>query len=98
MITFDRQFAPLRQLIQRYPDYTPAAMILAIALRQSGDFARPRQGGTEVHSAIPRHIVQFWDRDPPADVRELMASWQALNPGHRWSGLKTRPFTPSPKR
>jgi tetratricopeptide (TPR) repeat protein len=83
----DQQFQPLRQLIQKYPDYTPAAMILAIALRQSGAFTRPRQADAEVHSAIPRHIVQFWDRDPPEDVRELMASWQALNLGHRWSGF-----------
>jgi tetratricopeptide (TPR) repeat protein len=83
----DRQLAPLQQLIQKYPDYTPAAMILAIVLRQSGEFARPRQADTAVHSAIPRHIVQFWDRDPPEDVRELMASWQKLNPAHRWTGF-----------
>ena len=82
----DQQFERLRTLIRQHPDYTPAAMILAIALRQSGQFA-PRTANAQLHSAIPRHIVQFWDRDPPEDVRALMATWQQLNSGHRWSGF-----------
>jgi tetratricopeptide (TPR) repeat protein len=80
----DSQFEPLRKLIEQHPDYTPAAMIATIALRQHGDFA-PRTGSEITSSAIPRLIVQFWDDDPPEDVRRLMASWQELNPGYTWT-------------
>ena len=81
----ETQFAPLRDLVRQHSDYTPAAMILAIALRQSGQFQPPHVTEKDVRSPIPRHIVQFWDREPPEDVRELMTSWQTLNPGHRWT-------------
>lgn len=80
----ESQFEPLRRLIQDHPDYTPAAIIAAIALRQHGDFA-PHSLGGEISSAIPRTIFQFWDNDPPEDVRHLMASWRELNPGYAWT-------------
>ena len=79
------QFEPLRRLIREHPDYTPAAIIAAIALRQHGELA-PRNPTTNVASSpIPRTIFQFWDDDPPEDVQYLMASWQQLNPGYTWT-------------
>ncbi len=81
----ESQLEPLRQLIKGHPDYTPAAIIAAIALRQHGDLA-PRSPTTEhAASPIPRTIFQFWDDDPPEDVRHLMTSWQELNPAYAWS-------------
>jgi tetratricopeptide (TPR) repeat protein len=81
----EKQFGPLRDLVLQHPDYTPAAMTLAIALRQSGQFLRLKITSNGFLSPIPRQIVQFWDREPPEDVRELMTSWQTLNPEHRWA-------------
>ena len=50
------QFEPLRRLIREHPDYTPAAIIAAIALRQHGELA-PRNPTTNVASSpIPRTI------------------------------------------
>jgi tetratricopeptide (TPR) repeat protein len=81
----ESQFEPLRRLIREHPDYTPAAIIAAIALRQHGELA-PRGPTTNVASSlIPRTIFQFWDDDPPEDVQHLMASWRQLNPGHSWT-------------
>ncbi|MGY4509025.1 tetratricopeptide repeat protein [Bradyrhizobium sp. USDA 3650] len=79
------QFGRLRAMLAAYPDYTPAAMLLAIALRQNGRFAIPPKSDPGAQSPIPRHIVQFWDRDPPKDVTELMGSWREFNPSHRWT-------------
>jgi mannosyltransferase OCH1-like enzyme/thioredoxin-like negative regulator of GroEL len=81
----DTQLEPLRQLVRTYPDYTPAAIIAAIALRQHGQFDPAPVAADDCGSPIPRQIVQFWDVDPPEDVRELMTSWTQQNPGHRWS-------------
>jgi hypothetical protein len=61
--------------------------VTTIMVRQSGQLAPLRKAEAELYSAIPRHIVQFWDRDPTYHVRELMASWRKLNPGHRWTGF-----------
>ena len=59
------QFDELRKFIQRYPDYTAAAILTAIALRQHGDFV-PRDAALEIlPSPIPRTIFQFWNDDPP---------------------------------
>nr|WP_276576265.1 tetratricopeptide repeat protein [Bradyrhizobium zhengyangense] len=79
------RFGRLRAMLAGYPDYTPAAMLLAIALRQNGQFAVSPSSDPRAESPIPRHIVQFWDRDPPDDVTGLMASWRELNPNHRWT-------------
>jgi tetratricopeptide (TPR) repeat protein len=81
----ESQFEPLRQLIREHPDYTPVAIIAAIALRQHGDLAPRSQTSNVATSPIPRTIFQFWDDDPPEDVQHLMASWQQLNPGHAWT-------------
>ncbi len=79
------QFGELRRLIRDYPDYTPAALIAAIALRRDGQFDRRCPGNAALAPAIPRHIVQFWNVAPPEDVGALMASWRDRNPGHRWA-------------
>ncbi|MGC2780565.1 MAG: tetratricopeptide repeat protein, partial [Bradyrhizobium sp.] len=86
LLPLDDQFEPLRRLVGSYPDYTPAAIITAIALRQGGRLEpRPAAGEDGAVSPIPRHIVQFWDSEPPDDVRGIMSSWRALNPQHRWT-------------
>ena len=72
---------PLLAIARGAPEHTAPALSLLLALRQAGllDTAPP-SGGTA--SPIPRRIVQFWDQpDPPPDVRDLMESWPALNPG-----------------
>jgi mannosyltransferase OCH1-like enzyme len=79
------QFEPLRELIQRFPDYTPAAIIAAIALRQHGDFSARSLTAEIGPSPIPRVILQFWDSNPPDHVRGLMTSWQELNPAYTWT-------------
>jgi tetratricopeptide (TPR) repeat protein len=81
----ETQLGPLRDSMLQHPEHTPTAIIVAIALRQSRQFLRPKVPGNGVLSPIPRHIVQFWDREPPEDVCELMTSWQTLNPDHRWT-------------
>jgi mannosyltransferase OCH1-like enzyme len=72
---------PLRRLVTRFPDYTPAAMMLLIALRQAGMLAAPQeQAGT---SAIPRRIAQYWDSpEPPAELAALMQGWREAHPDH----------------
>jgi mannosyltransferase OCH1-like enzyme len=77
------QFEFLRQLIKEYPDYTPAGIVTAIALRQHGDFAL-RDSRNHPTSPIPQKICQFWDAIPPDDVQTLMASWLALNPTYQY--------------
>lgn len=76
------QLGPLRQLLQQYPDYTPAAIITAIALRQHGNLTLRSLPAETRLNPIPQKIYQFWDSDPPEDVRALMASWRELNPAY----------------
>lgn len=74
----------LLSLVRRQPDYTPAAMALLIALRQTGQFARAASLASPASlSRIPARIVQFWDQPtPPAEVREYMQSWKEHHPQH----------------
>jgi tetratricopeptide (TPR) repeat protein len=81
----ESQLNGLRNLIFKYPDYTPAAILTLITLRQAGDFNRIAQVSPTRLSPIPSQIVQFWDRSPPEDILELMASWQRFNPGYSWT-------------
>lgn len=69
----------LLPLARRYPDYTPAAMQLMLALRQAG---RLHRTPTPVPiPAIPRRLVQYWHEPmPPADVRALLDGWKARHP------------------
>ncbi|MBR0756432.1 tetratricopeptide repeat protein [Bradyrhizobium jicamae] len=82
------RFKGLRAMLRDYPDYTPAAIAVCIVLRQEGAFAPEKPAADEPQSPIPRHVLQFWDRDPPDDVRELMATWRRLNSGYRWTGFE----------
>jgi tetratricopeptide (TPR) repeat protein len=79
------QFELLRKLVLETPDYTPAAIIALIALRQGGQLQKSTEDLQDTSSPIPRRIFQFWDQAPPDDVRELMQSWQDLNPGYEWT-------------
>ena len=81
----ETQFEPLRELIKDYPDYTPAAIIATIALRQSRQFQHQTSSESALKSPIPRSIVQFWDEAPPEDVRNLMSSWQNQHPTYHWT-------------
>jgi mannosyltransferase OCH1-like enzyme/Tfp pilus assembly protein PilF len=80
----ESQFEPLRRLIKEYPDYTPAAIIAAIALRQHGELTPRSTPPSHAISPIPRVIIQFWDDDMPEDVQQLTTSWQELNAGYTW--------------
>jgi len=76
------RISPLRFVAARFPDYTPAAVSLLIALRQAGQLSPPAAYVLDTPSSpIPGRIAQFWDSpDVPADVSALMASWQAQHP------------------
>lgn len=92
------QLPVLRSIVRLNPDCMPAAIATTIALRKSGwlsskvpvtvggpfiESGRPFEG--ILGSQIPSQIVQFWDRDPPEDVVDLMTSWQELNPQYSWA-------------
>jgi hypothetical protein len=68
---------PLRRIVERFPDYTPAAMSLLIAMRQAGDFTGPSEpDGNPNSPSIPRRIAQYWNSpDVPRDVAILMSTW-----------------------
>lgn len=70
----------LRKVVGDFPDYTPGAIALLIALRQSGAFRRdPMNAGL---ACIPFALTQFWDSDElPADLETYVGSWRAKNPG-----------------
>ena len=78
----ERQISPLREMVTQNPDYTPASMMLLIALRQAGQLVQaPERPPNGVFEHIPRRIVQFWnDTEPPPEIAELMASWKQAHP------------------
>ena len=72
----NQQLSPLRDLVQSNADFTPAAIMFLIALRQTGLLRGNVGTGFEETGPIPRRIVQYWDTgEPPNDVRLLMQSW-----------------------
>ncbi len=76
----EARIAPLCALVGEVPDYTPAAMLLLIALRQAGRLAGPAAGPAP---AIPARIAQYWDSGPPpAEIATLMQGWRTAHPGH----------------
>ncbi len=80
----DERVEPLLALVRRCPEYTPAAIGLLIALRQSGRLApRPRAVGSGAGTApIPRTVAQYWnDASVPPDLGKVMGSWGKLYPG-----------------
>jgi mannosyltransferase OCH1-like enzyme len=81
----ERQVAPLRNLVQQVPDHTPAALLLLVALRQSGQFHRPKGTDKDIATAIPRRIAQFWDStEPPAEITELTGLWRNSHPNFEY--------------
>ncbi|MDO9713536.1 tetratricopeptide repeat protein [Paracraurococcus lichenis] len=71
--------APLAALLAETPDYTPAAMMLLIALRRAGLLDAPQ--GQPGGAAVPRRIAQFWDSgEPPGEIAALMGGWRAAHP------------------
>lgn len=76
-----RRLRRLAELVLSDPGHSAPAFALLLACRQEGLF-RPPPAAPAASPEIPRRIAQFWDRpEPPPDVEELMASWNALNPG-----------------
>jgi tetratricopeptide (TPR) repeat protein len=85
----------LSQMLIAYPDYTPAAISLFIALRQTGRLASLDSIGRKGGSLIPVTIAQYWDVDIPADVKALCEGWRAAHPAFsyvRFSKADARRF------
>jgi tetratricopeptide (TPR) repeat protein len=80
---------PLKQLERQHPDNTAPALMLALALRQAGHFkTTPTGRATDLAGGgdIPKHIVQYWHAaTPPADVHQLISSWQVRHPDYQHS-------------
>jgi mannosyltransferase OCH1-like enzyme len=78
-LPMQEQIKSLKALVKKNPDYTSSAIMLLIAMRRVGDFEKyPAVPATP--DRIPRRILQFWDDpEPPADIVELMDTWQRMN-------------------
>ena len=79
----------IRGLVAKYPDHTPSAIMLLIAMRQAGLLVGSNgflpQG---TFHQIPQRIVQYWDDpEPPSDVLELMHSWPDRHPEFEYVGV-----------
>ena len=60
------------------PQSTLLAVSALIALRQSRLLtSEPISAG---QTLIPKHIVQFWDTQPPGDLEPFVASWRTSHP------------------
>ncbi len=72
----------LRLMVSIFPENTAVAVSLMLALRESGGLRYAAQA--EPQAQIPKLICQFWDKaEPPADIRSIMASWEAYNPDYQ---------------
>ncbi|MBD0273746.1 MAG: tetratricopeptide repeat protein, partial [Acetobacteraceae bacterium] len=94
----EKRVGPLLALVRHYPEYTPAAIGLLTALRQSGRLAAPRPPSLAAVEASPisRAVAQHWnDVEVPADMGRVMGSWGKLYPGfalRRFSDEQARAF------
>jgi tetratricopeptide (TPR) repeat protein len=73
----------IASVVGEYPDYTPAAIALLVALRRERKLTTLNDAWRERRAvnSIPRSIVQFWsDGQPPSDLAEYCDSWSRLNP------------------
>jgi tetratricopeptide (TPR) repeat protein len=69
----------LRGVVRAFRDYTPGAIALLIALRQTGAFRRNARAAA---AQIPFALTQFWDRpELPRDLETYALSWRLHNPG-----------------
>ncbi|MBM6583916.1 tetratricopeptide repeat protein, partial [Microvirga sp. BT689] len=75
------RIAPLRSMLASNPDYTPAAIQLIVALRQTNSFCITQfVTSDKTARIIPRAIIQYWDSpEPPSDIRLLMQTWRDKN-------------------
>jgi mannosyltransferase OCH1-like enzyme len=81
-LPLDMQLDPLRRVVELNPQHAPSAMMLLIAMRQAGRLVTG--GGRSPNGTferIPQRIVQYWnDKEPPAEIAELMNSWKIQHP------------------
>jgi tetratricopeptide (TPR) repeat protein len=76
------QIDAIQRLVQKYPDHTPTAISLMIALRQAGRLKQhPKLDDVAKRETIPPRIIQYWDKPiPPQEISDLMRSWRDMNP------------------
>ena len=81
----------LAALVKSYPDYTPAAIFLLIALRRAGRLSGgPGLRADGAGAPIPATITQYWDDDIPADVEAYCESWREAHPGFSYARFRSR--------
>ncbi|MGY4509107.1 tetratricopeptide repeat protein [Bradyrhizobium sp. USDA 3650] len=85
-LEINQQITQLRNLILKNPDYTPASIMLMIALRQCGRFDRaPYRPCYRSHAPrIPARIIQYWDTNPPEEISDLMRTWKDNHPSFEY--------------
>lgn len=73
----EEQIEPLKRLAHDNPDQTAPALLLMLAMRNSGAFSNFQVKPASVTTAkIPRQIVQYWHSNAlPDDISALMRSW-----------------------
>lgn len=57
------------------PNYVGSSMAMLITLSRLALIGDEPVSHGPVPSRIPRHVIQFWDNDPPPDITELMQTW-----------------------
>ena len=74
----------IRDVVESYPHYTPAAMSLVTELRIQEKFIFSKESKKDLYS-IPLNIVQYWDSpDVPKDIIEISNSWINLNGEYKY--------------
>ncbi len=73
----EQQIEPLKRLAHDNPDHTAPALLLMLAMRNSGAFSNIQVKPASVATPkIPRQIVQYWHSNTlPNDISALMKSW-----------------------
>lgn len=75
------RLAPLMELAQRLPDWTPASCAVLLAFREGGLLDRV-DAEPAAQPGIPQRILQYWHAEtPPPDIAALMETWPAAHPG-----------------
>ena len=83
-LPLQKRIEPLRRLVRDNPEQTAPAILLLLAMRQTGLFAAEHGAfaGSGGH-AIPKRIVHYWHSGtPPSDVQEIMSSWSQKHPDY----------------
>ena len=81
-----RRIELLFEIVQSDARFTPSAIYLMLALRQSGALALTDVAiDPQVQPRIPRKLIQYWDqRHPPRDIADLMRTWVETHPGYQY--------------